>query len=99
MYGCIPIVDPIDASIGRSIETVARLDVISVRKLTDKTSNNKIINGEKFFKKIDWLPIHSAKPLFCIANAIERPAPKSNTIPHGSLIASSHSINFLLFFY
>ena len=26
--------------------------MISVRKLTDKTSNNKIINGEKFFKKI-----------------------------------------------
>ena len=51
--GCIPIEDPIEANIGRSIETVAKFDVISVKKLTDKTSNNKIINGEKFFKKID----------------------------------------------
>ena len=83
-------------STGNSIAVVAKLDVISVKKLTIAIRiNNKNKSGIAL-KKFIWLPIHIASPLESNPFASAMPPPNSNKIPHGNFTASAQLSSFLL---
>ena len=74
-----------DAKTGNIIDTVARFEVISVKKLTEKTIINIIKIRLILFKPNKFSPIHKVRPLPCIAAANDKPPPKSKIISQGIL--------------
>ena len=78
---------------------MARLDVISVKKLTDAIKMKTKSINEIPSNKVIWLPIHNARPLSLNPAARAIPPPNNNKIPHGNLTASSHFKIFLSLFF
>jgi len=88
-----------EAKIGKIIDTVAKFDVISVKKLTINTTEIRISIIFKLFNTVIFSPIQRASPLPIIAAANDNPPPNNNIIPHGIFELSSHEIIFSFFFF
>ena len=78
----------IEASMGKSIAVVARLEVISVRKLTAAINKKRINKIGRPFSEMNCCPIHSASPVEVNPFASAMPPPNRMSTPHGNFTAS-----------
>lgn len=91
--GCISTVRAMGAKTGSNMAVVAKLDVISVKKLTAAMSNRIKIIVVTPTREVIWFPIHNANPLFSKPLARAIPPPNRMMMPQGSFLVSSHVIN------
>src|SRR5690554_2252743 len=90
--GWTSMVKAIGARMGRIIDVVAVLEVISVRKLINKRTTSKRMTKETPLKTVTCPAIQLARPLLAQAAAMAKPPPNNRMIPHGTFLAASQSI-------
>lgn len=84
--GFIPIAIETDAATGIIICVTAVFDVSSVRKLTAKAERITISKGETICRYLSCSPMNKESPVDVNPLASANPPPKSNIIPHGTLL-------------